>query len=402
MPDISSLYDRIAAAASLESEDAAIRITSAYEPVGGPGDKVSPPTYPVGDDDKTLPYLFEQRWDVDGQEEQVVLLDSRQAQANRCEEGLQAEIDAGRLALPQLVLRVESHGMPIRITSLQAPHRSRDAYFRDAIAPDGAAFDETAVGAALKTVRPENAGALFRHAPTDLVYGVWDSHRNLRLAPRFPRIYTSEMIGHGALGGLRAAGRFDLVVSGKARKITVDPRTGGWVDDPKGKAVRLTELGHGSIPPSTTVKRGTRTVLAPGGVTVKSISRAASLGFAGLARITLGPDASTKADRAARAVLAALALLGDRLAFGAPAAFLRSGCELGLISEEVSFVGRGSSDLLDLDRASARALVAHAVERARSEGAAWASESVILHPNPSLQKLIDESFFTSASAGDEQ
>lgn len=398
MSDISALYDRIAAAASLEGDDAAIRITATYEPAGGPGDKISPPTYPVGDE-KSLPYLFEDRWGTDGLEEKVVLLDSRQAQANRCEEALQAEIDAGRLALPHLVLRIESHGTPIRITSLQAPHRSRDAYFRDATTPDGTAFDATPVGAALKVVRPDDAGALFRHSPADLVYGVWDSHRKLRLAPRFPRIYTSEVIGHGVLKGLRAAGRFDLVVSGKERRISV-AQDGGWVDDPKGKSTRMSELGHGSIPPSTTVKRRNEKFLTPGGVMVKSISRTASIGFAGLARVTLGSESSVEADRAARAVLATIALLGDRMAFGAPAMFLRSGCELVLTAEELTFVGRSSVDLLELGRVDARALVTHAIERAGEAGATWAAEPVALEPNSHLQKLIEESFF-SASIDDE-
>ena len=41
--------------------DAALRIRASYDPVGGPGSKVSPPTYLTGDRDK-LPYLFELRW----------------------------------------------------------------------------------------------------------------------------------------------------------------------------------------------------------------------------------------------------------------------------------------------------------------------------------------------------
>jgi len=393
VPDIPALYDRIAAASSLEGEDAAIRITATFEPAGGPGDKLSPPTYPIGDE-KTLPYLFEQRWGSDGEEEKVVLLDSRQAQANRCEEALQVEIDSGRLRLPHLVLRTESNGTPIRITSLQAPHRSRDAYFRDATTPDGTDFDATAVGGALKAVRCEDARALFRHSPTDLVYGVWDSHRSLRLAPRFPRIYTSEVIGHAALEGRRAAGRADLLVSG-ARKVK-EAADGTWTAGDGAKGTRLSELGHGSIPPS----EGTSRRRGPGGVTVKSITRMASLGFAGLARVTLGPDIGPEVNRTARAVLAALALLGDRLAFGAPAVFLRSGCELVLTSEELTFVGRRNSDRIELDRGTARELVAYAIKRAGAVGADWAAEPVILQPNPQLQKVIDESFF-SAAADDE-
>ncbi|HTW98876.1 MAG TPA: type I-U CRISPR-associated RAMP protein Csb1/Cas7u, partial [Acidimicrobiales bacterium] len=337
MSDVGELYERLAAAASLESEDAAIRVNATYEPIGGWGDKVSPPTYPRRPDQNGMdpPYLMERRY-LDGELTEVALLDSRQSQANRCEEALQDEIDAGRLELPHLALRAESHGVPIRITSLQAPHRSRDAYFRDAQI-DQTPFDATPVGDALRGVRPEDATSLYRHSPPDLVYGVWDSHRGLRLATRFARVYTSEMVAWGAERGWRAAGRFDLVVSG-ATKVT------GGNDDwepadraPKGtKTGKASELGHGSIPPSQTSRDGrNRDVAAPGGVAATRITRSASLSFGGLARLRFGSADRDKA-RAARAVLAAMALLGDRLAFGRPNLFLRSGCDLVLEQESVS------------------------------------------------------------------
>jgi CRISPR-associated protein Csb1 len=390
MPDVPSLYERLADAATLESEDAAIRVLAVYEPIGGPQDKVSPPTYLLGDE-ANLPYLFETRWNDRGEEERTVLLDSRQAQANRCEEALLAEIDGGRLAVPHLELRATAHGRPLRISSLQAPHRSRDAYFRDAEDNEGVSFDETAEGKALKGVTPEDAWALYNHAPTDLVYGVWDSHRKLRLAPRFPRVYTSEVVGYGALDGRRAAGRYDLVVSGERKVIEKGDGSFEAGDGKKGR--KLSELGHGSIPPSTVIKRRGDRVLAPGGVMVRSIQRTASLGFAGLARVKLGAEVSSQTQRAARTALAALALLGDRLAFAAPGLFLRSGCELRLMDEKMAWVGRQREpEPLHLDVSTARSLAKHAITQARDASAAWAAASIVLHPNASLQRVIEESF----------
>ena len=180
---VEELYQRLAAAASLEGHDAGIRFRATYDPAAGPGAKVSPPTYPV--EDRGSPYLIEDRRLPDGGRK-AVLLDSRQAQANRCEEALAGAIERGEVRIPHLVLEVETHGRRMRMTSLTAPHRSRDAYFRDAEDADGRPFDETEPGRELAACTSEDATALYRYAPTDLVYGVWDSHRGLRLAAGSP------------------------------------------------------------------------------------------------------------------------------------------------------------------------------------------------------------------------
>ncbi|CAN5420428.1 hypothetical protein BH23ACT9_BH23ACT9_28580 [soil metagenome] len=392
MTDISVLYDRILAAASLDGPDGAIRIHATYEPIGGPHDKVSPPTYPVGTD-KSPPYLMEERYGPDGELEPTVLLDSRQSQANRCEEALQAATDAGRIRLPHLSLQTTAHHRALRITSMQAPHRSRDAYFRDSETDDGTRFDDTPVGKAMKGVTPEDATPLYRHAPTDLVYGVWDSHRKLRLAPRFPRIYTSEVVGYGAREGRRAAGRSDLIVSG-AQKV-MPTEDGSFVTGEGKGSKKLSELGHGSIPPGETVNRNNATVLAPGGVTVRRIQRQASLGFAGLSRVAFGTTLSSDAARAARAVLACLALAGDRAAFGRPAVFLRSGCELLLLDESMTWVGRGADNeaAIQLEPDAAEALLSMAVTKAQDAGADWVESPVQVRPHQHLQTVIEASFF---------
>jgi CRISPR-associated protein Csb1 len=380
---VEELYQRLAAAASLEGHDAGIRFRATYDPAAGPGAKVSPPTYPV--EDRGSPYLIEDRRLPDGGRK-AVLLDSRQAQANRCEEALAGAIERGEVRIPHLVLEVETHGRRMRMTSLTAPHRSRDAYFRDAEDADGRPFDETEPGRELAACTSEDATALYRYAPTDLVYGVWDSHRGLRLAARFPRVYTSELIGWEPEEGVRAAGRFDLITSGQQRATVVEGR--GWTADPKGKK-RLSELGLGAIPPTTRNPRGDP---LPGGVTVAGIERLGVLSFPGLARIRLRADGP--AARAGRAVLAVLALLGDRLAFGGPGLFLRSGCDLVRTSEDLTWVSpNGAGERLELDAASALELFQHAVARAEDAGLRWHPEPIVLRPRPNLQAAIDGAFF---------
>lgn len=380
--NVIDLYERLAAAASLEGGDAAIRFRGTYEPAAGPGSKVSPPTYPV--EDRGTPYLFEDRRLPDGAK-RAVLLDSRQAQANRCEEALAGAVDRGEAWIPHLVLEVETHGRRVTITSLTAPHRSRDAYFRDAEDPEGRAFDETEAGQALAACTPEDASALYRYAPTDLVYGVWDSHRGLRLAARFPRVYTSEVVGWDPAEGKRAAGRFDLITSGQQRATA---EGGDWRPDPKGKK-RLSELGLGAIPPTTRNQRGQP---MPGGVTVAGIERHGILSFPALARVRLGDDRAS--ERAGQAVLAALAILGDRLAFGGAGLFLRSGCDLLKVAEEVTWVGSDAApEPLQVDRGAALELFRHAVERAEKVGLAWHPAAIVLRPRQNLQQAIDDAFF---------
>lgn len=388
--EISTFYERLARAANLDGEFAAIRFRATYEPGAGLGSKLSPPTYPV-EGDRQTPYLFEDRR-VGDRDRLAVLLDSRQAQANRCEEALAAAVERGSVWIPHICLDVMTNGRRLCITSLTAPHRSRDAYFRDAAAEDGTPFDRTDAGAALAACTPEDATALYRYAPTDLVYGVWDSHRGLRLAARFPRVYTSELVGWEPREGLRAAGRFDLVTSGQQR-VTVNGTE--WVPDPSGKK-KLSELGLGAIPPTTRTQRGGP---VPGGVTVEAVERLAILSFPAVARVRLGQ--SDDQARAGRALLAALAILGDRLAFGAAGLFLRSGCDLLKVAEDIVWVGPGGrAEPLQIDTSAAVALYRFAQGRAAELGLALNDAPIMLRPKPNLQRAIDEAFFAGIEEGE--
>lgn len=382
---VDQLYQRLAAGVSLEGEDGAIRVRATYEPGSGPGTKVSPPTYPPKSRGDSA-YVIEPRVMPDGSQLPCALLDSRQSQANRCEEALQEAIDDRRLQLPYLVLDIETHQTPFRITSLTAPHRSRDAYFRDSVDTEGRRFDETPVGSALKV---GGSGAFYRQTPADLVYGVWDSHRQRRIQIKFPRVYTSELMGEGAIEGDRRAGRFDLLTGGK--DIRVKDGALDWSLAEKGDkgTEKISEIGLGPIPPNP---------VTGGGVTVRTIRRDATLSFAGLSRLRVADE--TALARHGRTVLAALALLGDRLAFGRPGVFLRSGCDLVLTDETLAWVSRKGEEPFELVIGEAFELFSLAVDRAAAAGLTWDVEPIRLLPSRKLQEVIDRVFLTSPEEGD--
>lgn len=388
--EVRDVYERLLAAASLRSTDGAIRISAEYEPIGGPGDTLFPPTVKIKETDGAG-YLVEPRY-MSGEKVEVVWLDQPQSQANRCEKALMDAIRGGSAYLPHLLMATESAGVAVRTTNLDAPHRSRDAYFRDAEDATGVAFDKTEPGRALSKASAEDWSAYLRLVPSDLAYGVWDSHRKRRIQVKIPRAYKSAMIGIAPLIGVRGAGRVDPL---NLAADTVQVSGSGWspvagTKAPKSaKTARMSEVGHGMIPPSEGL----------GGVSVRSVQREASLAMAQLATLRFG-DASEEFTAAARALVAAIALLGDRLAFAAPALRLRSGCDLVLVSERVQWVRRGvdgrpQEETLAVNTVQdALDLFEIAADRARAAGLEWSAEPVALKPNASLQQAIDKSFLS--------
>jgi CRISPR-associated protein Csb1 len=264
------------------------------------GGKVFPPTYPTRDGQS--PYVREERV-FDGQPRANVLLDSTPSQANRAEEALLRARRASVVEVP--LLQIEHAGdVPVVLTSLEFPHRYADAYLRDSLL-DGVSFDKTDLGRSLLASSLDDASTLYAHDPGSLVYGAWNSHRKGR-QQKFPRVYASEVIGWDPVIGARNAGRMDPLNLQGAQKAVKSGE--GWDYSPvatKVKGEKLSEIGHGNVAPNS----------QHGGVTITSAQRIATVSLAGLDRIGFG-DASREAALAARAVLAAYAIVADRLAFG--------------------------------------------------------------------------------------
>ena len=111
--------DRLITALGESRRETGLVIDAVYQPAGGTGWKVMPPTFPPVDGS---PYLFEERW-LDGEKTRTVVMDQVPSQANRVEEALLDARDSGRVDLPIIQMAVDG----VRLTSLQFPHRYADA-----------------------------------------------------------------------------------------------------------------------------------------------------------------------------------------------------------------------------------------------------------------------------------
>ena len=147
---------------AVASHAAAFRCVTEYQPAGGIGDKVFPPTYKGGK------YAVEKKRILDGGEfVDCVLLDSVQSQANRMESALLEARRAGWIELPLVTVRFDHDSLKKKftVTSLEAPHRVADAILRDSLL-DGVMFRRSGKGKALDTADVKNATDLFGLCPT--------------------------------------------------------------------------------------------------------------------------------------------------------------------------------------------------------------------------------------------
>ncbi|BCJ50433.1 hypothetical protein Asp14428_19080 [Actinoplanes sp. NBRC 14428] len=409
MANVDAFYEQLISAVGLEGTRAVLRIRTTYQPAGGEGSKVFPPTYPVpdsvkragrdpgrGEDAQTaeglsqtartriVPYVIEIR-SVNGQKRWAALLDSVPSQANRAEEALLAATRRGMARVPMLEVEIPGDGSET-LSSLQFPHRYADAYLRDSEL-DGIPFDKSELGKSMLASTLHDARGLYANDPGSLVFGAWNSHRKGR-QQKFPRVYASEVVGWDPVVGARNAGRMDPLNLQGAVKPGKD---GDWeftASGEKKQGARLSEIGHGNIAPND----------QHGGVTVSSAERIATLSLAGLDRIGFG-TVDAEAAVAGRAVLAAYAIMADRLAFGGASLWLRSGCELVVQSERLEWVNRGGdTESFDLTRAEAVELFQTAVGRATQLGLGLSTEPVRLAPKKSLADAITFSLTKAAPA----
>lgn len=395
--DLDAVYRRILEAVAGPSDTAGIRIAATYEPAAGPGSKIYPPTFPLNHvHEQWKRYLVDHRF-VDAAtgpvKTPVVLVDSVQSQGNRWEEAVQDAIDAGDIDVPVLDVVIEISGQAHHITNLVAPHRSVDAYFRDAEL-DGVNWESTPLGKAMIEATPRTARPLYQQAPTDLILGHWDSQRGARRSRKIPRAYSSEMIGIDPQAGRSAAVRIDPFEISSSIKLERPKgiKPADWELSANDKGQKPSEVNLGNAPSTDDGSRDRQRTWV--GTAVQSVQRVGFISFPALQRCSF-PEAGATPDRAtdaaARAVLACLALYGDRRAFAGAGLFLRSGCDLVLAEEQVSFVGRGGiATPIDLDEADARGLLAVAVAGAEARGIRF-GRSISLTPKAKLLELITRS-----------
>ena len=390
-------FDDLAAAVRA---DAAVRCRFHLTPAGGAGDKVRPPTYGDGR------YAVEIRR-LDGEDVPCVVLDSVASQANRMESALFTMVRQESLSLPIVSVRLEvdDDGGPREITSLTAPHRIYDAILRDSRL-DGVAFPDSDLGRAIHASSPDDATAMFASCPTALLFGAWHSTgRRGGRGQRFPRLVVSEVVGINARAGVATRSRLDPLDILSTVPVYACDKEPGWTTDPRhavkdrGKPVlfpmgaaadragRASLLNHSSVTPTIEEKGG--------GVTIDRAEQTCVLSLAGLRRLRFPVDGEEDLERsvAARTVLALIGMLAV-VAMQRDMSILRSRCMLSPAAPpkwEVLDAMGGAPRRIDMDVESLRALLDHALEKARRLGLPWNDGQVDLTPSPELLALVAES-----------
>lgn len=382
---------------------AAFRCVTEYQPAGGPGDKVFPPTY--ADDKAPGKHAWEQRR-VPGEDQPVpcVLLDSVQSQANRMELALLEAWEAKHIELPVIVVDFTGNNLEreLRITSLEAPHRIADAILRDSLTEDGMRFRKSDLGKRLDDVDARNATILLELCPSALVFGMWDSTGPKGgLGAKFARAVVSEIIGLNAQIGLKTSSRIDPLQIRAAVKV-VKGKEGGFklaADEKTKGAISPAEVNHGNIPPS----------LADGGVTIEKALQTTVVSLTALRRLRFplkaGESSVTAVDVAARTALAALGLCAATLS-REQGCDLRSRCQLfptqAYVWTLLDVPGDEKPKEFSLSGTQAVALLKAAVTAATDKKLPWRKDELKLKPSAELVDLVRESQKLAAqAAGDE-
>ena len=383
--------DALLTGCSADSFDDGIRIDTELEPLSGPGGSVKPAVYEGGN------YQQDRRWAApsDADPTPVIVIDNVPSQANRLEEALRRHAESA--GVPEFVLDLADLGelpahLPRRLSSLQFPHRNADAYLRDARLGD-TDFTRTEVGKAIFGATAQTCGPLMAWFPQALLYGFWQSHLGKKRAnTKHPRAWVSEIIGwkpaatetrtFGLKGDSLNLSTDEVISSNPDDRLDWDigktPSVAGAKKD------KLSEIGHGQVP-----FMGKDAPAAA--VSFERVSQRATVSFAQLRRVSLGPDHGADVDAAARALLVALGLHAHVLAFGRGFA-LRSGAELRPRATGAMWLASGGDEPCSVGGPEATgALLNEARECAGSAGVpldGWGQPPVVLTPRNNLRSAI--------------
>jgi CRISPR-associated protein Csb1 len=415
---------------------AAFRCITEYQPAGGAGDKVFPPTYEGGryaTEKRRLPAMADPV--------NCVLLDSVQSQANRMELALldawERQTKDNPFPLPVIVVDFKGNDMPkvLRITSLEAPHRIADALLRDSLL-DGQPFRKSPLGKRLDEVDNRNATALFELCPTALIFGMWDSTGPKGgLGAKFQRAMVSEIIGVNAISGVKTSSRIDPAQIMLNAGPLFRKADGGWTlnqaeaiekdgklvlyKHKKGKDVlwdpttdqdkvpdqgRPSTANHSNVTPSIDVRKdGNGNEDGFGGVTLEKAIQTTVLSLTALRRLRfpLNGTYNPAVDDAARTALAALGLCAATLA-REQGCDLRSRCHLHAVSAyewELLDKPGEKPQKFALTGKDAAKLFRDAVSEAKSAKLPWMDKELTLTPSPELVALVKKSQELAAATG---
>jgi CRISPR-associated protein Csb1 len=363
------------------------------QPAGGPQAAIAPAKFAARNG--TLgAYAFEKRY-LDGVLAQGVLVDSKQSQLNRGEQGLRLAIADGHpllSRLPRVEVTYEREGVREVFTDLDLPHRVFDGHIR-AGSVDGTPVTQLERYRAIRNANPANARPLLDASPISLVFGSWDSSRSARQA-RWRSVLVGEIVGFcdnaetAMKGGARTdpVGMSVVLTEAAMKQLANDQRAElskstyekAIKESAKGKGdkrVSASMLGLGGIPP---------TLEALAGVACHRIIRSHVLSFAALRQIRFG--AGTDGDTACRALLAALAL--NALARSDGELVLRANCDLQEASPTDVRIDQRAGQWLNLTGLSIEAadeLLAAALTHAeQAAGVVWDGVVLEVTGNPAI------------------
>lgn len=393
--------DQLITAADDHAHDGGIRFHTELEPLGGPGSPTQPAIYSGGT------YQPQRRWWGEGEDRRkvdAIVLDNEPSQANRME--LALERQASEVGLPRMVLDLSEAEplpphLPRTISGYRWPHRHADAYLRDALL-DGTAFPKTDLGKRIYAATADDPQALLEWFPHSLLFGFWQSHLGKGAQAsqaKLARSWRSSIVGiepgNAETRQLGLKGDPLNLTLGKAR-VHHDPHDEtDWEMTEDGKApngrenVKLSEIGHGQI---VIADDGQNTPgLAP--VSFAAIEQTATLSMPDLRRVWITPG---RPNATARALLAAIGILGHVSAFGRPFS-LRSGCDLRPASTRWTWLGaREDQEITPLSEQEAIDLVRDTASAAEDAGlpvgSQWANEELVLTPSRALTNVIRSTY----------
>jgi CRISPR-associated protein Csb1 len=257
-------------------------------------------------------FVFETRF-VDGEFRRTVLIDSKQSQANRAEEGLLAARRDGGASVLIPVIEVRYEGREV-LSDLSLPHRAFDAHVRFA-SQDGEAVVGRGWYRELRDATYADLTPLFLTSPVTAAFGGWDSSRRSGQL-RLRGLLVSELFGVVADREDRLSRRSGARLDPLGQDVHVTPdEFEGLLDQQRdhlsptlvtklekqaeatrkkkgAETLSASALGLGGIPPSTET---------PFGVSVPEVRRARTFSLAGLRRLRFGGSADD--DVAARGAL---------------------------------------------------------------------------------------------------
>lgn len=334
-------------------------------------------------------FVFETRF-VDTEFRRTVLIDSKQSQANRVEEGvLAARRDGGSATrIPTVEVGYAGRGA---LSDLSLPHRAFDAHVRFAT-ENGEPVVKQPWYQSLRDATHADLSAVFVTAPAVLAFGGWDSSRRSGQL-RLRGLLVSELFGvvdeRDDRLSRRSGARLDPL--GQDISVTPDqferliavqrdqlsPKLVAKLEKQladarkkKNETLSASELNLGGIPPS---------LESPFGVSVPEVRRARTFSLAGLRRLRFGGSPEDDVD--ARGALLAVLLLGTAYADADPD--LRAYCDVSAPAAETKLDDRAVD--LDLSIEACEAFLTAAIDRL-PERLAWRGQVRQLTGDESLNR----------------